>query len=156
MPATFPEPIGPLSGPERDQVSHVARLVADAESLEVGEKGHLRIHVEVDGHDDCAHLPVEARDLIGEVLIQLAAGKAVRVVALDTQLTTNQAAELLGVSRPYLIKLLDQGAIPHTKVNRHRRINLQDALAYQEEQHRKRREALDELYEESADLGMYE
>ena len=95
-----------------------------------------------------------------KVLLQaseaLARGLTVRVVAVDEELTTQQAADILGVSRPYLIRLLESGKIPFTKVGTHRRVRMTDLLAYKEQRDAERREALQELTRTSQELGLYD
>ena len=71
-------------------------------------------------------------------------------------LTTKQAAELLGVSRPFLIGILESGAIPHRKIGRHRRVLMKDVLAYKKTMQVNRRAALDELVKASEDAGGYD
>ncbi len=99
-------------------------------------------------------LPSEVLSLIQLLLTEVADGHAVRVVATQAQLSTFEAAELLGVSRPFLIShLLDTGKIPCARVGTHRRIALQDLLAYQEGQQARRAHA-DALSAELQALGL--
>ena len=72
----------------------------------------------------------------------------------DSTLTTQQAADMLNVSRPYFVKLLESGKIEFTKVGRHRRIKYQDLLDYMKEVDKKSRQALDELAVQAQELGM--
>jgi len=74
----------------------------------------------------------------------------------SSELTTKQAAELLGVSRPFLIGILESGAIPHRKIGRHRRVRMKDVLAYKKTMQVNRRAALDELVKASEDAGGYD
>jgi excisionase family DNA binding protein len=105
--------------------------------------------------DVILELPGEVLSLIQRLLTEVAEGHAVRVVATKPQLSTFEAAELLGVSRPFLIShLLDTGRIPHTRVGTHRRIALQDVLAYQEQQQARRAHA-DALSAEAQALDLY-
>ena len=90
------------------------------------------------------------------ILTEMGQGNAVAVSPIQAELTTNQAAELLNVSRPYLTKLLDDGVIPFRKVGTHHRVWLADVLAYKREAYTKRREALAELTALSQELGLYD
>lgn len=74
----------------------------------------------------------------------------------SSELTTKQAAEVLGVSRPFLIRVLEAGQIPFRKVGRHRRVLMQDVLAYKKTMQINRRAALDELVKASEDIGGYD
>jgi len=99
-------------------------------------------------------LPTIALRLLGEILSELALGNAVKVVPIHAELTTQEAADLLNVSRPHLVKLLDQGALPHTKTGRHRRVRFADLMAYKQERDDASRKAMDELAAQAQELGM--
>lgn len=86
----------------------------------------------------------------------LAEGLAITVAPQHAVLTTSQAADLLGVSRPTLVRLLEAGAIPFDKPGRHRRVRLGDVLAYQERSRRSRAAGLDEMVRVSEDAGIYD
>ncbi len=86
----------------------------------------------------------------------LARGDAVTVVPVGKELTTQQAADLLNVSRQYLVRLLDSGVMPHTKTGKHRRLRIEDVLAYRNERDQERRAKLDELTQLSEELGGYD
>ncbi len=104
--------------------------------------------------EDIAVVPREAFDLFLEVLAQLADGNAVSVVPIHAELTTQQAADLLNVSRPYLIELLDTGKIPSRLVGTHRRVRYTDLVAYQQEDDARRAKLLDALTAESQELKL--
>jgi excisionase family DNA binding protein len=95
-----------------------------------------------------------------EVLIQviaaMRAGRAITIARPAQRLTTQEAADLLGISRPTLVKLLEDGEIPFEQPGRHRRVRLVDLLDYQERSHRERGKALDELIEMTEELGLYD
>lgn len=85
---------------------------------------------------------------------ELARGNAVAVVPVHKDLTTQEAADILNVSRPYLIKLLEQGDIPHVKTGTHRRIRLSDVLAYKRVRDAERRRALTRLTQMGQEMGL--
>lgn len=99
-------------------------------------------------------LPAGAVALLMHVLESMAAGRGVTIIPENAELTTVQAADILNVSRPYLIKLLDGQAIPHRKVGKHRRIRMEDIMAYKAVIDRAREEVLDRLAREAQEQNM--
>jgi excisionase family DNA binding protein len=99
-------------------------------------------------------VPAEAFDLFLEVLGQLASGNAVKLVPARAELTTQQAAAILNVSRPYLIRLLENGEITFSKVGSHRRVKLTDILDYKERRDADQKDALRELTREAQKLKL--
>ena len=104
--------------------------------------------------DESIVLPASAVRLLVEVLSAMAEGNAVALIPIHAELTTQQAADLLGVSRPFLIKQLEGGVIPFRKVGTHRRVLFRDAMAYKREMDRNRLKALDELAAQAQDEDM--
>ena len=99
-------------------------------------------------------VPRGAVELLARVLAHMAVGQGVSVVPTHAELTTQQAADLLNVSRPFLIGLLDAGEIEYRKVGKHRRIKAQSLLAYMARDDQERREAADELTRLNQDMGL--
>jgi len=103
---------------------------------------------------------IELPDQLHAVLVQVAEalnqGLAVSVIPQSARLTTQQAADYLGVSRPTLVRLLERGEIPMTKPGRHRYVQLQDLVTYREAMRDRRRDILDAMTREAEDLGLYE
>jgi excisionase family DNA binding protein len=99
-------------------------------------------------------LPEGAVRLLLQVLEEMAAGNTVAILPLQKELTTQEAAEILNVSRPYLVSLLEKGEIPFRKVGTHRRVILNDLLYYKKQDQESRRRVLDELTEEAQELDM--
>lgn len=99
-------------------------------------------------------LPAEAVRLLTDMLAQLGEGRPVVVMPKDVELTTQDAANMLNVSRPYIISLIERGQIKHRMVGTHRRILLDDLLAYKAKRDDVGRSALDALAEEAQELDM--
>ena len=99
-------------------------------------------------------LPITAVRLLLDILEQMARGNAVTLMPVHAELTTQQAADLLNVSRTHFVQLLDEGKIAHRKIGTHRRVRAEDVLAYRRETERARREALDELTKLDEELGL--
>ena len=103
---------------------------------------------------EVVEIPTFALRLLGDILSELALGNAVKVVPIHAELTSQEAADILNVSRPHLVKLLDQGALPHTKTGRHRRIRFADLMTYKQQRDQASRDAMDELAAQAQELGM--
>jgi len=112
------------------------------------------MRLEID--DQACELAGEAAEAIASVLRSVAEGHATQIAALPDEITTGQAADLLGVSRPTVVKLADAGEISSTRIGTHRRLRTRDVLAYRDRVHSERRRALDELSELSQDLSLYD
>ncbi|MHB1172985.1 MAG: helix-turn-helix domain-containing protein [Lacisediminihabitans sp.] len=93
-------------------------------------------------------------ELLAKVLANMAADQGVTIVPMHAELTTQQAADLLNVSRPFVIKLLDDGKIVYTRVGAHRRIRASSLLDYQRRDDRERRDVAAELTQLSQAMGL--
>lgn len=99
-------------------------------------------------------LPTFALKLLGDILNELALGNTVKVVPIHAELTTQEGADMLNVSRPHLVKLLDEGLIPHTKTGRHRRIKFTDLMAYKADRDKASLSAMEDLAAQAQEIGM--
>ena len=108
------------------------------------------------GKEESLLIPSVAYELLIDILSQISQGNAVTVVPVQAELSTQQAANLLNVSRPYLIKLLESKEIPYRKIGKHRRILAQDLYQYKADIDAKRSQSLDELTALTEELNLYE
>lgn len=109
----------------------------------------------VDGSGQTFHLTAELRNVVVQAVSALSEGEAVTLEPLRTLLSTQEAANLLSISRPTLVKLLESGEIAFTKPGRHRRVQLRDLLDYQRQLHERRRAELAAMTAEAADDDAY-
>jgi excisionase family DNA binding protein len=110
--------------------------------------------VRVRAGDEDAIVPREAFELLLEILGQMANGNAVTLVPVQAEFTTQQAADFLNVSRPFVIQLLEAGAVPFRKVGTHRRVRFEDLLAYKEADDARRKRTLEQLAAEAQQHDM--
>lgn len=153
MTATFLES-SPRSLPnEESMIAHESSIVL-ARHVQKGE--NLKLRVTDDQQEEVIVLPVSVVALLLGILRMKANGLGVALTPLHSELTTGQAADLLHVSRPYLVKLLEAGDIPHYKVGKHRRVRREDVMTYKNAIDQRREAVLDELVAESQALGLYD
>ncbi len=105
---------------------------------------------------ETVEIPESIRPTIRQLAQFAAENKAIFLTAVDKALTTQQAADILNVSRPYLIKLLDEGAIPYTVVGSHRRIQYDDLMAFHAVWYAERKQILAELTRQGEEMGGYD
>ena len=117
------------------------------------EKAHPKL-VGIDGEE--IYLPESIYQILRQGTPLLLQGKGVTLVPQEHYLTTQESANLLNISRPYLYTLLDRGEIPYTMIGTHKRIKIEDLLDYKRKRDGDRREALSELVTLSQELGFYE
>jgi excisionase family DNA binding protein len=150
LPYTTHEPIAPTET-EALLARETSRLLAS----HVSTRQNLRIRIMDDEQTgDVLSLPASAVRLLLDILTEMAQGNAITLIPVHAELTTQQAADLLNVSRPHLVGLLEDGKIPHRKVGTHRRVLFQDLMAYKKRIDNAREKVLDQLVEEAQELDM--
>lgn len=115
---------------------------------------HQNARLDLDG-TSALELPETLLTLLHQVVHHLAQGDAVTVVATAQELTTQEAAALLGISRTYLIRVLDAGELPYTRLGSHRRLRLADVLAYRQRSRARQQAGIADLIATSESLGLY-
>jgi excisionase family DNA binding protein len=147
----FPETVAPSEDDSRLAEESSRRLTR---FLGKQRKG-FRLRVQADDEpEETVAIPTSAFRLLNDILTEMAKGNAVTLIPVHAELTTQQAADILNVSRPFLIRLVEEGRIPCRKVGTHRRIRFQDLLQYKRQIDRDRTKALEELAAQAQELNM--
>lgn len=151
---------GELELPDETATEQAARAVAELTAFlrahpTPNGRVQLRASGDADGETQVV-IPSVAFHFFVDVLAELANGNTVTVAPVHAELTTQKAADILNVSRPYLIKLLDDRRIPYRRVGNRRKVLLVDLLDYKRKDDQRRQVVLDELTREARELGLDE
>ena len=133
-----------LSESDRRDIQALYQKIARSQAQLVGPDGRSQ------------RLPVSLYEFLVQLIADLQAGKSVSIIQSGATLTTVEAANMLGVSRQFLVKLLDGNEIPHHKVGTHRRIYVRDLLKYKARRDGRREKILDELVDAEIEEGLYD
>ncbi len=133
--------------------------LSSVESLSKCESDVLRngkktVQLRIQESEELITIPLQAFLLFKSILKNMAEGKSVTLISSDSEISTQEAADILNVSRPHIVKLLESGIIPFKKVGSHRRVQLKDILSYESNLKADRRKQLDLLAREAQDLNM--
>ena len=112
--------------------------------------------IEIEETNDRIKIPFKALKLLSEILKSMSEGNPISIVPIATEVTTQKAAEILGCSRPHLVKLLEQGEIDFTMVGRHRRILFEDVIKYKNEMKQKQKKHIIDIMNFDEELGLYD
>lgn len=135
------------------QEAELARASSRLLATCIGHGPTARLRV-IDGEGEI-EVPVSALRMLVDILANMAEGNAISIVPIHAELTTQQAADFLGVSRPHLVVVVDRGELPHHKVGTHRRIYFRDLMEYRERRLRQAKAAFAEMSAEAQELGLY-
>lgn len=153
MTATFLERSPRTLPNDESMIAHESSIVL---ARHVRKGKNLKLLVVESDHQEVIELPAAVVTLLLGMLRMMAKGLGIALTPLHSELSTRQAADLLHVSRPYLVKLLEAGDIPFYKVGKHRRVKREDVMVYKNAIDRRREAILDELVAESQELGLYD
>src|SRR5690606_32762388 len=128
-----------------------ARLAAALSQIQAGDT-----EIEIEETNDRIRIPYKALKLLGDVLKAMGEGKPISIVPVATEVTTQKAAEILGCSRPHLVKLLEEGHIEFVKVGKHRRIKFEDVIRYKEAMKHEQKKHLIDMMHEDEEAGLYD
>lgn len=112
--------------------------------------------IEIEETHKKVRIPIMALKLLAKILKETSKGNLVTVVPIATEMTTQAAADYIGVSRPYLVKLLEEDKLPYLKVGRHRRVKFEDVQSYKKQMQVTQKEGLKRIISDSEDLGLYD
>jgi len=153
--AAIPERIRrlqPVHAPREDRAQ-----IAELSTALHGSSAASEVHYDLVGPNGQRHrIPEAVVHGLARIAEVLARGDALTIVPVGAKMTTQQAADLLNVSRQYLVRLLDRGDIPHDRTGKHRRLKIEDVLAYKQKRDRERDDKLDELARLTDELGGYD
>lgn len=145
----------PLRKPtKQDQKLAITSYNALATLLEYLDAEYSEI--EIDATREKIKVPLSALKLLSDILKTMAEGKSVSIVPDATELTTQAAAEMLGCSRPYLVKLLEEGKIAFTRVGKHRRIKFDDMMRYKKLMKEQQKKHIIEIMNDDEETGLYD
>jgi excisionase family DNA binding protein len=154
--ADFQETVAPTEADKELASESSRQLLRFLNKLPLAKQlSELRLLVHVDNElEEEVVIPMSVFRLLTDILTQMARGNAVTLMPLNEELTTQQAADILNVSPPFLISLIEEGKIPDRKVGNYRRIRLEDLMMYKEDIDKKRLQTLEELTREAQELDM--
>ena len=112
--------------------------------------------IEIEETQDKIVIPSRALQLLGDILKAMSEGKPISIVPVATEVTTQKAAEILGCSRPHLVKLLEEGEMEFVKVGKHRRIMFEDIIKYKQKMKEEQKKHIIDIMNQDEELGLYD
>ncbi len=153
MNVLYTQDFAPVTPNENEAI--LARETSRRLAILLGERPEVKVQILAEDQvNEVLTVPGSAMRLLVQILAEMAQGNGVTLTPIHAELTTQQAADLLNVSRPYFVQLLDNDALPYRKVGTHRRVHLQDVMAYKQQWYAARSAALDQLAAYDQELGL--
>ncbi|WP_157208870.1 helix-turn-helix domain-containing protein [Mariniflexile maritimum] len=112
--------------------------------------------IEIEETEERIKIPLSALKFLGDILKTMSQGKPFSLVPVATEVTTQKAAEIIGCSRPHLVKLLEEGEIEYTKVGKHRRVKFEDVMRYKRRMKKIQKQNIIDIMKSDEELGIYD
>jgi excisionase family DNA binding protein len=144
-----------INRPSKDE-QKLALESYDALSAVIEQLKSENPEIEIEETEERIKIPLSALKFLGEILKAMGKGKPFSLVPVATEVTTQKAAEILGCSRPHLVKLLEDGQIDYTKVGKHRRVRFDDLMQYKKNMKQNQKKNLIEIMKSDEELGLYD
>ena len=139
---------------KEEQQAALESFDALAASLEKLKNSNPEIEIE-ETHEKI-RIPITALKLLVKILQEISKGNPISIVPIATEITTQAAAEMIGCSRPHVVRLLEEGVLPYTKVGKHRRIKFEDVATHKEQMKVNQKRSIQRLMELDEETGLYD
>ena len=149
------ETINNVNRPSKEE-QKVAIESYDALSAVIQELKSRNPEIEIEETGERIRIPLSALKFLGKILEAMGKGKPFSLVPVATEVTTQKAAEILGCSRPHLVKLLEDGKIKFTKVGKHRRVRFEDVMGYKRKMKEEQKGHLIDIIRSDEEIGLYD
>lgn len=144
-----------ISKPSKEE-QKAAMLSYDALVSALNEIKDKNPEIEIEETQERIRIPLSALKLLAKILKETSQGRPVSIVPIATEVTTQAAAEILGCSRPHVVKLLETGKIKFTKIGKHRRIRYEDIISYKKEMKAEQERLINEIMDTDEKAGLYD
>lgn len=135
---------------------HAARESYDVLASSIEQLRSDIPEIEIEETEEKIRIPISALKFLAKILQEISRGNPISIVPIATEITTQKAAEILGCSRPHIVRLLEEGRIPYNKVGKHRRIKYEDIVIFRNEMKAMQRNKIRELMQLDEESGLYD
>jgi excisionase family DNA binding protein len=125
-------------------------------SAAIAQINSVQTEIEIEETKEKIQVPLRALKLLSNILKAMGEGKPISIVPVATEVTTQKASEILGCSRPHLVKLLEEGQIEFTKVGKHRRLKFEDVLLYKQKMKEEQKQRIIDMMNQDEADGLYD
>lgn len=144
-----------INKPSKDE-QKLALESYDALAVVIQQLKSENPEIEIEETEERIKIPLSALKFLSEILKAMSQGKPFSLVPVATEVTTQKAAEILGCSRPHLVKLLEDGRIEYTKIGKHRRVKFEDVMNYKKELKKDQKQRIIDIMKSDEELGLYD